>query len=44
MFRQFIRVVEKVQPRFFIMENVKGVLSAAFADYRNGTVGYSHPE
>jgi DNA (cytosine-5)-methyltransferase 1 len=29
MFRQFVRVVNEARPRFFIMENVKGVLSAA---------------
>jgi DNA (cytosine-5)-methyltransferase 1 len=29
MFRQFVRVVETARPRFFVMENVKGVLSAA---------------
>ena len=29
MFREFLRVVSETQPRFFIMENVKGLLSAA---------------
>jgi DNA (cytosine-5)-methyltransferase 1 len=29
LFKNFIDVVEKAQPRFFIMENVKGVISAA---------------
>jgi DNA (cytosine-5)-methyltransferase 1 len=29
MFRQFMRVVKEARPRFFVMENVKGVLSAA---------------
>lgn len=29
MISQFIRVVKEVNPRFFIMENVKGILSAA---------------
>lgn len=29
MFREFLRVVKEAQPRFFIMENVRGVLSAA---------------
>lgn len=29
LFRHFIRVVAEAQPRFFIMENVKGILSAA---------------
>lgn len=29
MFREFLRVVKEAQPRFFVMENVRGVLSAA---------------
>jgi DNA (cytosine-5)-methyltransferase 1 len=29
MFREFLRVVKEARPRFFIMENVTGVLSAA---------------
>jgi len=29
LFMDFIRVVREVQPRFFIMENVRGLLSAA---------------
>jgi DNA (cytosine-5)-methyltransferase 1 len=29
MFREFLRVVEEAQPEFFIMENVRGILSAA---------------
>ena len=29
MFREFLRVVEEVQPKFFVMENVRGILSAA---------------
>jgi len=29
LFRQFLRVVREAQPRFFVMENVRGVLSAA---------------
>jgi DNA (cytosine-5)-methyltransferase 1 len=29
MFRQFLRVVKEARPRFFVMENVTGVLSAA---------------
>ncbi len=28
LFMDFIRIVEEVQPRFFVMENVKGLLSA----------------
>ena len=29
LFRHFLRVVAETQPRFFVMENVKGILSAA---------------
>lgn len=29
MFREFLRVVREARPRFFVMENVRGVLSAA---------------
>jgi DNA (cytosine-5)-methyltransferase 1 len=29
MFREFLRVVREAQPRFYVMENVKGILSAA---------------
>jgi DNA (cytosine-5)-methyltransferase 1 len=29
LFREFVRVVREVKPRFFVMENVKGMLSAA---------------
>jgi DNA (cytosine-5)-methyltransferase 1 len=29
LFRHFVRVVQEAQPKFFIMENVKGMLSAA---------------
>jgi DNA (cytosine-5)-methyltransferase 1 len=29
LFREFVRVVREAQPRFFVMENVRGILSAA---------------
>ncbi|GIW29596.1 MAG: cytosine-specific methyltransferase [Meiothermus sp.] len=29
LFRDFVRLIEGVQPRFFVMENVRGLLSAA---------------
>lgn len=29
LFKQFIRVVKEARPRFFVMENVRGILSAA---------------
>lgn len=31
LFRHFVRVVKEAQPKFFIMENVKGMLSAAIS-------------
>lgn len=31
LFRHFVRIVREARPRFFIMENVKGVLSAAIS-------------
>lgn len=31
LFMQFCQVVQKLQPRFFVMENVKGLLSAAIS-------------
>lgn len=34
LFRHFVRVVEEAQPKFFIMENVKGMLSAAILHRR----------
>ncbi len=29
LFRDFLRLVDEIQPRFFVMENVRGILSAA---------------
>ncbi len=29
MFKEFLRVINEAKPRFFVMENVKGLLSAA---------------
>lgn len=34
LFMQFCQVVQKLQPRFFVMENVKGLLSAALQHRR----------
>ena len=43
MFRQFIRVVREAQPRFFVMENVRGVLSAAIKHRPLNERGPGHP-
>ncbi len=37
LFREFCYAVRKVRPRFFVMENVKGILSAALQPIRNGS-------
>lgn len=42
LYKNYVEVVEKVQPKFFVMENVKGMLSVAEQvkeDFRN--IGYS---
>jgi DNA (cytosine-5)-methyltransferase 1 len=42
LYKSYVEVVEKVRPRFFVMENVKGMLSVAEQvkeDFRN--IGYS---
>lgn len=42
LYKHYVEVVQKVQPRFFVMENVKGMLSVAEQvkeDFRN--IGYS---
>lgn len=43
MFREFLRVVSEARPRFFVMENVKGVLSAAIRHRPLGRRGPGHP-
>jgi DNA (cytosine-5)-methyltransferase 1 len=43
MFREFVRVVREARPRFFIMENVKGVLSAAIRHRPLKDRGPGHP-
>jgi DNA (cytosine-5)-methyltransferase 1 len=43
MFREFLRVVKEVRPRFFVMENVKGVLSAAIKHRPLKDRGPGHP-
>jgi DNA (cytosine-5)-methyltransferase 1 len=43
MFREFLRVVRESEPEFFVMENVKGVLSAAIKHRPLGERGASYP-
>lgn len=42
-FREFLRVVREARPRFFVMENVKGVLSAAIRHRPLINRGPGHP-
>lgn len=44
LFRHFLRVVEEAQPKFFIMENVKGMLSAAILHRPLNERGPGFPE
>lgn len=43
MFREFLRVVKEARPRFFVMENVTGVLSAAIRHRPLGERGPGYP-
>ncbi len=43
MFREFLRVVREARPRFFVMENVRGVLSAAVQHRPLGQRGPGYP-
>jgi len=43
MFREFLRVVQETRPRFFVMENVRGVLSAAVRHRPLKDRGPGHP-
>lgn len=43
MFREFIRVVRDLRPRFFLMENVRGLLSAAIKHRPLAKRGPGHP-
>lgn len=43
MFREFLRVVREARPRFFVMENVRGVLSAAVHHRPLKDRGPGHP-
>jgi DNA (cytosine-5)-methyltransferase 1 len=43
LFMDFIRIVREVQPRFFIMENVRGLLSASIRHRPINQRGKNHP-
>jgi DNA (cytosine-5)-methyltransferase 1 len=43
LFKDFTRMVKDLQPRFFIMENVKGILSAAVKHRTLNNRGPGHP-
>jgi DNA (cytosine-5)-methyltransferase 1 len=43
LFRHFCRIVKDVRPRFFVMENVKGILSAAVKHRSLNERGPGHP-
>jgi DNA (cytosine-5)-methyltransferase 1 len=43
LFRHFTRIVEETKPRFFVMENVKGILSAAVKHRRLNDRGPGNP-
>jgi DNA (cytosine-5)-methyltransferase 1 len=43
LFREFLRVVKEAQPRFFVMENVPGMLSAAIKHRPLIERGHGHP-
>lgn len=43
LFMDFIRIIEQVQPRFFVMENVRGLLSAPICHRPHLNRGLGHP-
>jgi len=43
LFKDFIRIVEAIQPRFFVMENVRGLLSAPIRHRPHSQRGNGHP-
>ncbi|HZT67409.1 MAG TPA: DNA cytosine methyltransferase [Acidimicrobiales bacterium] len=43
LFRHFLRVVSEAKPRFFVMENVRGILSAAVVHRPLAQRGPGHP-
>jgi DNA (cytosine-5)-methyltransferase 1 len=44
LFMDFIRIVDKIKPRFFIMENVKGLLSAPIRHRPHACRGLGFPQ
>lgn len=43
LFKDFVRIVREIQPRFFIMENVRGLLSAPIKHRPHNQRGASYP-
>jgi DNA (cytosine-5)-methyltransferase 1 len=43
LFMDFIRIVKEIQPRFFVMENVKGLLSAPIQHRPHNMRGNDYP-
>jgi DNA (cytosine-5)-methyltransferase 1 len=44
LFKDFIRIVQEVQPRFFVMENVRGLLSAPIRHRPHHQRGSGYPQ
>jgi DNA (cytosine-5)-methyltransferase 1 len=43
LFREFIRLIDEIQPRFFLMENVRGILSAPILHRPHNRRGMGYP-
>ena len=43
LFKEFIRIVKEIQPRFFLMENVRGLLSAPIQHRPHNQRGANYP-
>lgn len=43
LFKEFIRIVKEIQPRFFVMENVRGLLSAPIKHRPHNQRGAGYP-
>ena len=39
LFKEFVRMIDEIRPRFFIMENVKGLMSTALKDDKGNSTG-----
>ena len=43
LFMDYIRIIKEIQPRFFVMENVRGLLSAPLRHRPHSQRGYNYP-